>query len=58
MHVEILGEAGEKFTIQVSSNLRDWLTIGTHTANEEGIVTFEDTDTGGYRVRYYRALSE
>jgi len=58
MRLEILGEPGERFTIQASSNLVDWATIGTSTANAKRVVTFEDAEAGWHPVRYYRAVSE
>ena len=54
VRLEIVGEAGEPVVIQASVNLRDWATIGTRTANAEGVVTFEDADAGRYPTRYYR----
>jgi len=56
--LEILSEPGERITIQASSNLVDWVTIGTGNANAEGVVTFEDADAGRHPVRYYRAVSQ
>jgi len=56
--LEILSEPGERIAIQASSNLVDWVTLGTGTANAEGVVTFEDADAGKYPVRYYRAVSQ
>ena len=58
MQLEILGEPGERFTIQASSNLVNWVAIATRTTNTEGVVTFEDAQAGGQRVRYYRTVSE
>jgi hypothetical protein len=58
LQLEVLGEPGERFTIQASSNLVDWVTIGTCTANGEGVATFEDADAGRHPVRYYRAVSQ
>ena len=58
LRLEILGEPGERFLIQASSNLADWVTIGAQTANAEGVVTFEDVDAARHSVRYYRAVSQ
>jgi hypothetical protein len=58
VRLEIAGEAGERFTIQCSSNLKDWATLGTRTADAEGIVAFEDADAGRHATRFYRVVAE
>ena len=58
VRLEIAGEPGERFVIQMSSNLRDWATIGTRTASAEGVVTYEDPDAGRHATRFYRVVVE
>ena len=55
--VRLVGHAGMKFTIQASSDMRQWSSlITTNSAND----TFDYTDTGStnYPLRYYRALMQ
>ena len=56
-HLEVWAAPGERVTLQASANLADWVTLGTGTANVEGVVTFEDADAGRHRARYYRVVS-
>ncbi len=49
---------GERITIQASSDLLTWETIGTATANLDGIATFEDSNAGSHSARYYRGVSQ
>jgi hypothetical protein len=58
MRLEVQGEPGEHCAIQASSNLVDWVTISTGSANSNGIVTFEDSEAGKYPSRYYRAVAQ
>jgi hypothetical protein len=55
--LELLVEPGAPATIQASTNLVDWVTIGTVSPQSDGVLHFEDTEAGTYAVRYYRALS-
>jgi hypothetical protein len=57
LELEILGEPGETYLIQASTNLVDWMTLGTRTADGEGIIQFEDPDAGQATTRFYRVLS-
>ena len=56
VRLEVAAEPGERFTIQASSNLKDWVTLGTATANAEGMATIEDTAAGQQGTRFYRAV--
>jgi hypothetical protein len=47
----------ELIAIEASSNLLNWETIGTVTADMDGVGTFEDTDAADHPVRYYRCVS-
>ena len=57
VRLEILSAPGDEVTIQASSNLIEWVTIGSGIADAEGTITFEDADSAGYAVRYYRSFS-
>ncbi len=56
--LKIQCDPGEHCAIQASSNLVDWVTIGTGSANGDGIVTFEDSEAVKYSLRYYRAVTQ
>ncbi len=58
VRLEIMGESGKQFTIQASTNLLDWVNIGTSTANAEGVLTIEEPNAGRLPVRYYRAVAK
>ena len=57
LQLEILGTAGETFVIQASTNLVDWVTIGTRTADADGVCLFEDADSGKLPACFYRVVS-
>jgi hypothetical protein len=52
-----LGSAGigTRFEIQASSNLVDWVSIGTNSLNFFQQIPFVDARSGQYRWRFYRA---
>lgn len=58
MQMEILSAPGDRIVIQASSNLLDWVTIGSGTTDGEGSAFFEDVDAIGHPVRYYRCFSQ
>jgi len=43
------------FGIEASTNLADWISIGSGTTDVSGVLLFTDTNAGGYPFRYYRA---
>jgi hypothetical protein len=47
------GSPGESFDIQASSNLENWLDLGSVTANSNGLMQFTDTNTPNYNARFY-----
>jgi len=57
VHLEFVGATANRYEIQASSNLVDWVTIGTATPNADDVVEFEDTDPGKGK-RYYRAAAK
>jgi len=44
------------YDIQASSNLLDWVTIGTTIAGVNGVIEFTDPDAATYSGRFYRTL--
>jgi hypothetical protein len=55
--LQLLAEPGARVTVQASTNLADWVTIGTATASADGVLQFEDTEAASHALRYYRVLS-
>jgi hypothetical protein len=51
------GQAGLVYTFQASTNLVNWATFGTSTANAGGVYSFVDADAASFRQRFYRVLS-
>jgi hypothetical protein len=49
------GTAGEVYTIQASSDLINWQTIGTATAGAYGVFNFQDSNIASFNSRFYRA---
>ncbi len=52
----IEGLAGRAYGVETSSNLTDWIPLGTFPGGE-GAVVFEDPDRAGHGQRFYRARS-
>jgi len=57
-HVEFVGIEGQTSVIQASTNLTDWVTIGTCQADQQGQVRFADPDAGRYPIRFYRVVEQ
>jgi hypothetical protein len=57
LELEILGEPGETYLIQVSTNLADWVTLGTRTADRDGVVRVEEPSPSRLPVQFYRIVS-
>ncbi|MDB6029791.1 MAG: hypothetical protein JWM16_129 [Verrucomicrobiales bacterium] len=57
VQLEILGFAGESYTIQTSTNLTDWATIDTRAADPQGMVIYQHTPPSGGSIRFYRILA-
>jgi hypothetical protein len=59
MNVQFSGkDAGRTYAIQASSNLLDWATVGSVTADAEGNVSFSDPDSNKHPARFYRAVEQ
>ena len=57
MRLELAGEPGERITVQASTDLLNWVTLGTWTIGRDGTATAEDADAGKYPARYYRLMT-
>jgi hypothetical protein len=58
MQVRLPGNSGHVYAIQASTNLVEWATVSTCTADAEGNVTFTDPDAGKYPNRFYRVVEQ
>jgi streptogramin lyase len=47
------GSPGEAFEIEASTNLLDWLDLGTVQADTNGRVQFDDTNAPAFPARFY-----
>lgn len=57
LQVQGFGLSNLTFTIEASSNLVDWVSIGNAPANSSGAFSFLDTNAPQFNRRFYRALS-
>ena len=48
---------GASYALQSSTNLANWAVVGTNAASTNGVVQFNDTNTGGITRRFYRSQS-
>ena len=55
--LQFTGAAGQTYLVQASTNLLNWGVIGTATDNGNGIFSFADANSGGFRSRFYRVLA-
>lgn len=53
--VTIFGQPGQRYTLQASSNLKDWVDITTEVA-PNGLLIITDTDSVEAPMRFYRAV--
>jgi hypothetical protein len=56
--VKFIGASNKVYWIEVSTNLVDWVKVGTCTADAGGQVTYADPDASKHPARYYRAVSQ
>ena len=50
------GSANATYTVQKSSNLASWQTLGTATANGSGAFVFVDSTAAATVMRFYRVV--
>ena len=55
VRLEFIAFSGEGYTVQASTNMTDWITIGTGTAPADGVVVFNDLGESRTISRFYRA---
>ena len=51
--IETQGSPGESFDIQASSDLLNWLDLGTILADTNGLLQFDDTNAPNFPARFY-----
>jgi hypothetical protein len=56
MQVTLHGEAGRTYSIEVSTNLVNWV-AWTNQTTSDGTISVTDTEAGNYPMRFYRAKS-
>ena len=56
--MKFIGASNKVYWIEASTNLVDWVKVGTCTADAEGQVTYADSDASEHPVRYYRVVSQ
>lgn len=57
LRLEFMAVAGESYTVECSTNLIDWVTIGTRTAGPDGVIELEAPNVGQFSTRFYRVVS-
>jgi hypothetical protein len=55
-HITGAGDAGVNYSIEASSDLTTWSPIATVTADQNGMLEFEDSDASQFPNRFYRAV--
>jgi hypothetical protein len=48
---------GDTYAIQGSADLVQWQTLGTATADADGVIAFEEPASAGNPARYYRVVA-
>jgi tetratricopeptide (TPR) repeat protein len=54
LRLEFLADAGQRYILEASTNLTDWVTLGQTRADADGCVGFEDHVTRPLTARFYR----
>ncbi len=55
-NVQFMGIPGLTYSVQASTDMVSWVTIGTRMAGPNGSYAFEDVDTVSYPTRFYRSV--
>ena len=59
MNVQFSGkDASRTYVIQASTNLLDWVTVGSVIADAEGNVSYTDPDSDKHPARFYRLVEQ
>jgi len=53
----LTGTPGQTYVLQATTDMVHWTAISTNTADENGLLTFIDTNAGNYRSRFYRSAT-
>ena len=56
--VGFIGNLAKSFLVEGSTNLVDWVPVGTCTANKEGDVEFKDPGAASHQFRFYRVVEQ
>jgi hypothetical protein len=51
-------DASRAYVIQASTNLLDWVTVGSSIADDEGTVSYTDADSDKHPARFYRVVPQ
>jgi hypothetical protein len=56
--LEFVGNSSKSYRIEMSTDLVNWVTLGTCSADEQGEVQFTDPTAGDQPSRFYRAVEQ
>ncbi len=54
VQLQFLGEPRQKYAVQCSTDLKTWTTLGTRTADPDGLIEYDDAGAGKHPARFYR----
>jgi len=52
----ISAQAGQTHDVQATTNLSNWVSLGSYIIPANGVVTIIDTNSPGLQTRYYRTV--
>jgi hypothetical protein len=56
MHIKLTGTSASVQLVQASTNLVDWVVVGTATQNADGTYDFDDSNAANLQYRFYRVV--
>jgi hypothetical protein len=56
--LQFVGNNSKSYLIEMSTNVVNWVSLGTCTADAQGDVEFTDPNTANQQVRFYRAVEQ
>jgi hypothetical protein len=56
MHIKLTGNSASVQLVEASTNLVDWVVVGTATQNTDGTYDFEDSNAVNLPYRFYRVV--